>query len=811
MESPYPIYFNKRQIRAVFIVNVKDFTQEVFKNIFDTCVGHYGGRFCPIVFSNGKDLSKEAWEFIKDFDPDVVNILFKPGKNLMQKIENRLSPYVVCAGDAKQHIGFPDQLPMLSWPTPDLISKATAYYMHKEKPLVLFNTKDLATASLNQFIHFNFGTYEHYDLDHIGEKIEEKKLFVLDTAESVNDALIELGHINKRFVFPVQLSAISNEIRDVAYNPDNQNFTVIVGDSPYDLLHYWNKSIMIPQWLRPEICQMWLPTEVAEDERLKEGLQQFFQQRAARTGDNNGTKFLQFVSFSLKEERLKKIAEKLGEKAWCGKKVSVFKPKELFPNYGENKDYFSLKQGMSLHQAYGNEETVIIEEPALPSGVQGGHWMLDVYIQYRPEKYAYTNLRHWWRLPNRNHLSRMFFQHTKARIQKNGIPSVVMEAKSSFRPDESKLEIKIPEDKDILASLISGQNMPVYNSDPRSTVIDRKTYFHTQRSDKGRYLQGIIGLFGELGQAYYNFRDPFWKRMFENLSLSDPLSDDAKKGAIFNKLKKTLNVLPKGKEERESEIDWLAEFILRTSKEYGKAGKEANFDFFVKEKIKLVQEFLKAQGDSPVLGKKKELEYKDEVYREIKDLVEGNVLLMGIKPHCPSCGYANWLHVDDIKQKTECTGCGNIFDLKPEIPWLYKLNSLIESGVRYHGLVPVLMTLGELQDEARSSFIYSPSLDLYKKFRKKYKQLGDLDILCIQDGQFIVGEIKQSSSLFKEIHFKDSLKIAQQIKPNILLFSSFDGKKTKVIEEGIKFLKQELEPLEIDVIWYEARKIGYHY
>ena len=258
-------------------------------------------------------------------------------------------------------------------------------------------------------------------------------------------------------------------------------------------------------------------------------------------------------------------------------------------------------------------------------------------------------------------------------------------------------------------------------------------------------------------------------------------------------------------------MKWLSEYILISSKEHGKSGKEVNFDFLFKEKIKLVQEFLTIQKKSTTIDKKRTQQFKEEVYREVKDLVDSDILLMGVKPHCPSCGYANWLHVDEMKQKPECKGCGTSFNLKPESSWLYRLNSLVESGVRQHGLVPVLLTLGELQDEARSSFIYSPSLDLFKRVKKSYTHLGDLDIVCVQDGQFIIGEIKQSSSLFKKTHFEEALKIAKQIKPNVLLFSSFDGKKTKVIEDGIKMLKAKLEPLGIQVVWYEARRISYQY
>lgn len=810
MELPYPIYLNKRLIKVVFIVSPKDFTIDVFRNIFDYNVGKYGGRFNPIIFSDGREFSEEVWEFLKDFDPDIISFLVKPQKKLLQKVEDLLSPYSVEVNDHK-HISFHDQLPIINHPTADLIQRASVYHHPEKKPFVFFNIKDLTSEKLKEFLHFNFGTYQDYFLNQMGEKIDAKVVYTVDTAESVNSALLDLGDTHKSFVFPIQLSSVPNQISDVDYAQGNEHFTVIVGDSPYDLLHYWNRVLLIPQWMRPDICHVWLSPEVAEDEKLKEGLQLFFRQRSSRTGNDNNGRMINFVSFSLSEKRLQKITDSLGEKTWCGKKAIVFSPKQIFPNYGNNKDYFDVRPGMDLYQAYSREETIVVEDPKLPAGVQGGHWMLDLYIQYRPERYKYTNLRHWWRVPNRNQLTQAFFPYKKARIQHNGIPSVVMETKSSFRPDESNLNIKIPEDREIISSLIFGQNRPLYTSDARAGIIDNRTYFHTQRSDKGRYLQGIIGLFGGLNQVYYQFREPYWKGIFETLSLSNPSSDEDKKITILNKLKKSLKSIPTNKTEREDELKWLADHILFQSKQHGKSGKEETFDFFLKEKIRIVHEGLKAQGKSIKLSKERLHQFEEEVLKEVEDLVDNNILLMGLKPHCPSCGYANWFHVDDIKQKAECRGCGNIFNLAPEVSWLYRLNSLVESGVRQHGLVPVLLTLGELYDEARSSFIYSPSLDIYKRIGKKWKHLGDLDIVCVKDGQFIFGEIKQSSSLFKKSNFEESLELAKRIKPNILLFSSMDGEKTKVIEDGIKNLKEKLEPLGIRVVWHEAHRISYQY
>ncbi|MHB1086684.1 MAG: hypothetical protein ACYCZ0_02950, partial [Minisyncoccota bacterium] len=347
----------------------------------------------------------------------------------------------------------------------------------------------------------------------------------------------------------------------------------------------------------------------------------------------------------------------------------------------------------------------------------------------------------------------------------------------------------------------------------RSSVTNTKDYFHTQRSDKGRYLDGLIGLFGGLGPAHHHFNEPYWRNVFEILSLSNATSESDKKTAISNKLKKELSILPKSQAEWDDEIEWLTEYILLRSKEHGKHGKEVLFQTFVDEKIKVILESRRAQGKSDVIGKKELASLKDTAWRDVENLVEQNILLMGSMPHCPSCGYANWYHVDELKQKPECRGCRNSFNLPPEMQWSYRLNSLVQDGVSQHGLVPVLVALGDLYDDARSSFIYSTSLDLFKRSGKKrtFKLLGDLDIVCVQDGKFIMGEVKQSSSLFKKRHFQDALKLATQLKPNVLIFSSFDGKSRTIITDGIKMLKEKLEPAGIEVRWVKSTSTAYIY
>jgi len=103
-------------------------------------------------------------------------------------------------------------------------------------------------------------------------------------------------------------------------------------------------------------------------------------------------------------------------------------------------------------------------------------------------------------------------------------------------------------------------------------------------------------------------------------------------------------------------------------------------------------------------------------------------------------------------------------------------------------------------------------LDLFDRRGKasswdlELKKLGDLDIVCIQDGKFIIGEVKQSINLFKEEHFKKMAEFAERLRPDILLFSSLESEPSrKLVTDNLEALQRRLSPLEIEVRWYPLR------
>src|ERR1044071_8926354 len=178
---------------------------------------------------------------------------------------------------------------------------------------------------------------------------------------------------------------------------------------------------------------------------------------------------------------------------------------------------------------------------------------------------------------------------------------------------------------------------------------------------------------------------------------------------------------------------------------------------------------------------------------EPSEMLELGILLLGLSQACPRCGSANWYQVNEVNQNLNCTGCRFTFSLPAEPKWSYRLSSLVQQGIALHGLVPVVLVLGQILRWSRSSFFFAPPLDIFEaKSSSKYEKLSDLDIVCISDGKLIIGEIKLNQDLF---HLEQMLKladVASAISADTLLFSSLDVQPKHNTLEKINKVKERL-------------------
>lgn len=801
---PYSIYINHRPVRIAFLVNPAS-DQAWFDQIFKYNREKWGGRFNPIIFTDGNTMEDNWWKFLCDYDPDIIYSTLQLSEELQKKIHIFCSPLETeFSGINNQYIHLHDD-PLSILPTSKNVTRISRGIFDDKSSLVTFELDESTPQIIRQFLNRNFGLLEtgqrmSYHLKKSLETCQTKSYKVTDF-DSLNQALLDLGEFRNRVVFSSQICALPNSFKEVDYDYNNEKFVVIIGDSSSELSYFWNRALTIGRWMRVGVTQLWLPKELADNQSIRPGLIKFINRYVDQTGNDN-QRGAHFVTFSLPDGEIDTIANSLKGTIWHPITSTKFTQMPV-PNFGQRVPFFFLSRGLELHRAYSNEEHLILDEPDVEEGFMGGqYWFVDLFVQFRPERF--TNIignDYWWQLPRRNSiLCDLKIFNKPARINEHGTFSVLMrrQSRTDIGPDEEPLVVKLPEDRDVFFALTCGERFDCYNRDDKTRFLSRP-FYTMQRSDKGMYFSGVLSLFPSLLSAHHLFEERYWRKIFERMANQSDVKDTKKKAEIINKLKKSID---SGRDFKNSDedIEWLSEKILVLSKNYSKQEVDLNFQKLMEAAKRETDEYNQHPSGAQITFD------GEEFKRAVSDLVELGVLLLGVRPKCPRCGYRIWYHVDETKQGVFCKGCGYRFTLQAEEQWYYRLNSLVRAAASLHGTIPLLLALGQLMFDARSSFMFVPSMDLFNKINdvgsKKDNHWGEIDILCIKDGQFIVGEIKQSVGLFDVNHFEKMGELAEFIKPDIIIFSSFDKGPNKLVKDNILKLKQKLAPLGIDVQWY---------
>ena len=897
---PYSIYIDKRPMRIAFLVNPESTSLEEIDQIIDYNRSLWGGRFNPIILTDGHTIDDKWWQFLRDINPDVIKPLVPLDIELIEKIENFLSPLAIEPFREDQQSTLSTQISTscaavgINFNSLNTFMFETSYQglWHEDPMLGIFNLEEMSDDIGRRFILRNFGTYKPSVISYqenfviprtlestlrAGEVPQEvrdafkkggipfseeafikesknqpgawaimdreyrrihyisrasfgliilpdtqsfngplsgvnKRVFLVIDRESLADTLLELAQ-SRDVVFYNQVSALPNTERDVN-SPSNNYFDVIIGNTIQDIIYSWNCPLLVGRRKRGGISHIWLPTELAYDPNMQEALCAWFRRVTFLRGDN--PEKLRFVSYSTEERELHDIAERFSENLRASTLVERFQEPQI-PNFrAENSFFTHIGEGMDIHRAQGNEEILELAEPkGLAPHDGNGHWMADFYIEFISDRYsnqeeigmtATPSL--YWRLPNRNHLAFDMFDKP-SRIRRDGFPSVMMQI------GENVLRLRLSDVDSVVASLFCRANYPARESDPR-TQLAAAPYYLAETSDKGKYLHGVLELFGSLSYACTVLRNAYWRSIFDALSKNINAEQHAHE-SIANKVTKWIRREGVLTGETSDAIKSLAAFIVDESKKLTLKQREFSFDKFMQVAKCFWKKEKEHISESDHASEMTMFDFgfgEEDVKRKLARLTQQNIVQIGVKPRCPNCGMVHWYHVDDIGQHVTCQGCRNQFPLHPELTWHYRLNSLIHAAHALHGITPAVLVLGQLLEESKTSFLFSSSLNLLTftqdESSERWEKAAEVDIACIQDGKFIIGEVKQSRGLFKLRDFDSMAAIAKRAKPDIVLFSCIDSQlPTRFISKHIERIKTELSPLEIDVKWYELEYLDY--
>lgn len=883
-------------MRIVFLVNPSQDSIEIADQIINYNRGLWGGRFNPIILTDGNTIEDNWWKFLRDIDPDVIKSLVPLGTELIEKFEQFLSPLQIENYKENEQSSLGTYVNTSISPVSidmNSLNFANLRGWYGAPTIAAFDLAEMDDDIGKTFILRNFGTYERTNTrHHIGSRFHipvslenalsqgevppeihdgfkqnnipfsnevfckdsiqragnwvlidkeykqrhyvektagkllvfpetlsfsvefdeiENEIFLITDRDSLPDILLELAR-SQNIVYRDQICAFPNSERELQ-KTWLDSFEIIVGDTLQDIVHFWNRPWLISRWKRKNMKQLWLPTTLAADPSMEDALCAWISKYS--WSERQHSNAVQFVSFSIEEEELEDLVSRFRKKLSLSKSVKRYEEPQIpdlrpeDPLFLREDPLSSRDRSIEVNRAQGNKDIFELTEPkGLSQHDLDGHWMADFYIEFTNDMYNNHDVRiiriknqfSFWQFPNRNHLTRNMFDRF-SRIRQNGFPTVLM------KRGEKVLRFTLENPEAVVASLFYGNNRFEYaDSDPR-TQVATAPYYYSKISDKGKYLQGVLELFGNLTFAYELFKNPYWRSMFDILSKNTNAELNAQI-SVANKLKKLIDGSEPLTSDNEKAIDALAAQTVNMANNLTIKQKEFPLKAFKREaevwKNKFVEGVKSRENysENALIGLRFSTE---DIKNSLSQLTEKNIIQIGVRPQCPNCGTTNWYHVDDIGQQLICQGCRFSFPFLPELTWQYRLNNLVHAATASHGTIPLILVLGQLLDESRDSFLYSPNLNLFGS-PEDIKPTAEIDIACIQDGKFIIGEVKQSRDHFKPADFDKTSEIAKRVKPDKVLFSCIDKQQpTPNITNHIERIKNELSPLEIDVIWYELK------
>jgi hypothetical protein len=512
---------------------------------------------------------------------------------------------------------------------------------------------------------------------------------------------------------------------------------------------------------------------------------------------NSGYKKLTIASRSINKNTLNKYARWIADGIY-----TTVTPKKIvdpeIPKYsshiGINNSPLAPIRSIQPFSVSGNAFNISLPTIDQQQGGMGGQsWMVDLQIQ-QPDAdgRVYPPKELWLQYPRNNNLSDATFNSRVSRVNRLGLPTLPITRSS----DSLMLSVEIPDESRILGNILQREPDSIhYNGDLRKGV--RKAPFSYHRSSQsGRLLRGFTHLFGGLMEAAHFFESSYWRRVIMTLAGEDLAGDSTAYQDLKNKVRKNL---PKaGNPPTEKAVNFWANSVRSYAQQLKFNTTYKNFLFFKTELEAEIEEYKAKNG-----GKGDDYDKKVEgrLLQNLSWLIDNNVLLSGIMNKCLHCGLKSWYAVDDVKTFNECSGCGYEFSIRAEEGWWYKLNSLSGTNSAIYSQIPVIIALGELHDQARYSFFYAPSVDVYA--RNSDNVVTDFDVFAFVDGKLVIGEVKNTQTLFEDDDFEKLYKAAKLLRPDRVIVSSLDRSPNPKNEARIKDLEVKLEPLGVSVKWLE--------
>lgn len=793
-----------RPKRVVFLVDAKNVSNSDINEIIKYSLNCWGGRYFAIIPCTEHEIEQNWWWMLKQMDPDYVYSFVPLDDSLVSKINRLILPLrtIVVPSDVRSkndgviRVTGHEIRALNTYDIPQYLGVRREYGI---EPKFYIIEGDRLAEKNSAFVLRNFGVLDKSTTSRIKlHGISHQTIYEPITRPIEYFEKFYKPDYLERSYYPIDLCSVLSYRPGWTQSPRKAGgFQLVIGDSPWDAIYAWNFGLQHHldcgrEWL-------WLPASTLEDIALLESIGKWL--RLAFRG-HNGQRYGSVVSSSISAHDLNMLAEQIGVAANIDFKVLELAAGEFpFTDYVEDSNHrysylypaeYGTMWSSDRIPALEGMATIDVARPSFQTTEdESVGWMVDAYIQYRPERYWHFNegrVTPNWILPKRKGISELFLKgpfHRAHRIVSYGFPS------TEVRGSSRRLTVEIPSDKSVIFACCFG-HAPGEKSPKLSEKTKRFVEFET--SDKGKYVSGVLQLFGTLFHAGQFFNDPFWRAAAYKLAgrtESDWTEQEKIQRAenlLNHALREVKEPLVHGSLEMKKVVERIADGLSFKDKD------ETTFtlDQFKGYFSELRRAFQSKENSENSKGDYWENRRKFDrtMQNELSSFLRKKLILQGVTLRCPLCYTTRWHSLAQLNAQIQCEGCQSFFPFPVNPDWSFRLNGLIGNALRQHGIPSVIQALQhfESKNALDGMLLYLPCQDLYEppetdregqdhsfvsKNGVSYENSGrvftDLDLMMLKHGKFIIGEVKSNPKGFKTSDFEKLKTVALEILPDEVL------------------------------------------
>lgn len=700
--------------------------------VFFESYTRWAGVYTLVIPTKAQEFLDDGYdEWLKHYDPDFIYSYVDLDAAFVDKIDRLCCPIAFLKHERRdredREIGRHTFLPHLDHYIQPVSSISTIQipasypqFPYEERPreLTVFTQYGLEPA--NRFLADNFGTaFRLYEVTHaIPGFFNTLCLVPANLPDNVAvgtercfSTLEALRAISDHKASPIARFAMVNSAG--MPRPESMAwafaFRLFIGSTPLDRIHFWNSRHLGSSWSDTSNALIVEPA-FFDDEQLVQQLGQYLNKNNF-LGHGNGPYQAEIHSNSVTADVLNTIRDRLQAHTWNSVYVSrsfnapaIPSPEDLADRiYDKSTDTMTLKLTEDLSEITANEPAHFIYIPPQLRGLARGNWIIELSIQRHNNLSRYSNVVDTWTLPRRREITRAFTNRLAKPTLGGRLALVPSTENRPFRNqainDPSSYEIHLPEDEEFFRHL--ALKFFQYPTDDLRALIPKEGYRDLAVSDKGQNLRGVISLFDHLPSAYGILTNKFWRAVLADAN------EDTTKPLTFDRNK-------------------LNSLIPNDRKTIQRLTLELRLD-----KVGTTKKYL-----------------HDSLTDTLEYLVRSNVFYQVSNWRCRYCGHLNSRSFDNMKIRNECNICATEYFAPIDMVWQYELNDFVYRSLQKHSGLPVLWTLGYLQDRLHTgSFWYLPEVNLYERGDNPQSK-NEIDILCMLNGVFHAIEVKLSASVF---------------------------------------------------------------